>query len=119
MDPLRESESQFLRNFGAAANHLGLGGSGLHGYGQPPSSYGLPGLPPDRYRDGLSMPPHLGHPSMAGSYSLQQGKEEIFRERENVFGRQAVSPAGRPYRTSYIVLLIYRTSSVSLIRMTS
>ena len=35
-------------------------------------------------------------------------------------GRQAISPtAGRPYRTSYIVLLIYRTSSVSLILMTS
>ena len=68
---MRESmdrESQFLSRFGAAANHLGLGGSGLYGHGAPPS-YGLPGLPPDRYRDGLSMPPHLGHP-MAGSLGL-------------------------------------------------
>jgi hypothetical protein len=59
----------------------------------------------------------------AGRFSGRQAVfpagRPFFRPAGRFSGRQAVFPAGRPYRTSYIVLLIYRTSSVSLILMTS
>ena len=80
MDPLRESmdrEQNYMRY--APANPLLPGSAGLGPslYHTPPSHstperyrdfVGMPGLPADRFRDGLSIPAHLGH--MAGTLGL-------------------------------------------------
>lgn len=71
MDPVRESldreQRELLSRYGsaAAANPLvGLGGpASLYGHSSPHSPYGLPGLPPERYRDASlqGLPGPLGH----------------------------------------------------------